>query len=233
MPVSLHHRSLSRDTQGISSVPPRSPSPPTQTFHPSIMLPTPALVESVAGGAHYAGVRVDTDTVLKHRRSSSSRPHTQLAHHHERVLDDLTELYCCRPTLEIFERSWNKDAVFEDPFSKCKGFDEYAARWFALPKLITHSEQISKRVMSSTDNPNQFIYLQTQQYTIRFLKKKKIVESIITVDLDENEKIIRLVDQWSGNSPPTRYGAAFLRTLNAKISPWLFHVPKHSHSHSN
>ena len=110
-----HHRSLSRDSAGTSR-PPRSPSPPSQTFHPSILprsVPTPALVESVAGGAHYAGVRVDPDTVLKHRRSTSTRHHTELAHHHEQVLKDLTELFCCRPTLDIFERSWHKDAVFE------------------------------------------------------------------------------------------------------------------------
>lgn len=113
MSVSLHHRSLSRDTQGTPNPPPRSPSPPSQTFHPTIRLPTPALVESVAGGAHYAGVRVDSDAVLKHRRSSSGRQHTELGHHHEPILDDLTELYCGRPTLEIFERSWRKDAVFE------------------------------------------------------------------------------------------------------------------------
>jgi hypothetical protein len=113
MPVSLRHRSLSRDTQRTSYPPPRSPSPPSQTFHPSIILPTPALVESVAGGAHYAGVRVDSDAVLKHRRDSSARKHTELGHHHEPILDDLTELYCGRPTLEIFERSWRKDAVFE------------------------------------------------------------------------------------------------------------------------
>ncbi|KAF8201483.1 hypothetical protein BJ912DRAFT_945501 [Pholiota molesta] len=187
MPVSLRHRSLSRDTQRTSYPPPRSPSPPSQTFHPSIILPTPALVESVAGGAHYAGVRVDSDAVLKHRRDSSARKHTELGHHHEPILDDLTELYCGRPTLEIFER-----------------FDEYAAR----PKLVTHSEQLSKRIMSSTDNPNQFIYFQTQEYTIRFLKKKKTVES--------DEKIIRLTDKWSGNALPTRYGASFLRILSAK-----------------
>ncbi|KAF8964020.1 hypothetical protein BDZ97DRAFT_1817578 [Flammula alnicola] len=216
MSVHIHHRSLSRDSEG-NPRPPRSPSPPTQTFHPSILprsVPTPALVESVAGGAHYAGVKVDSDTILKHRRSSV-RHHTELNHDHERILDDLTELYCCRPTLEIFERSWSKDAEFEESLCKCKGFDEYAAQ----PKIFIKSEQISKR----------FIYFQTQEYTTRFLKKKKIIESIITVDLDEHDKIIRLVDQWSGKDLPTRFGASFLRTLNAKIMPWVLRVPKSSH----
>jgi hypothetical protein len=53
----------------------------------------------------------------------------------------------------------------------------------------------------------------------------QIIESVITVDLDENEKIIRVIDQWNGLDLPTRYGASFLRVLYAKIAPWLFRVP--------
>jgi len=190
-------------------------------------MPTPALVESVAGGAHYAGVKVDTETLLKHRRNSSLKQHTEIKNYHQRILEDLTELYCCRPTREIFERSWNRDAEFENPLSKCKGFDEYAAQWFAMPKFLSHSEQISKRVMSSTHEPNRLIYYQVQEYTSRLWKKKKTIESIIVVDM-EDEKIIRLVDQWDGQELPNWFGASFLRVLNAKVTPWLFHIPKPS-----
>jgi hypothetical protein len=130
-----------------SSSSPRSPSPPSQTYYPSILtVPTPALVESAAGGAHYSGVKVDSEMLLKHRRNSSFKQHTDIKHYHQRILDDLTELYCCRPSQEIFERSWHRDAEFEvhslsfppesasylaiiqDPLSKCKGYDEYAAQ---------------------------------------------------------------------------------------------------------
>ncbi|PPQ89092.1 hypothetical protein CVT25_006464 [Psilocybe cyanescens] len=229
--TSSHRRTLSQESARSqrSHRLTRSPSPPSQTFHPSSILhsvPTPALVESVAGGAHYAGARVDSDAVLKHRRSNSSRPHTVLKHDHEQILKDLTELYSCRPSRDIFERSWSKDAEFEDPYCKCKGFDEYAAQWFAMPKIFSKSEQLSKRIMSSTDNPNQFIYQQTQQYTTRLLKKKKVIESIIIVEMDDNDKIIRLIDRWDGKDLPYRYGASFLRTLNGKVTPWLVRVPK-------
>jgi hypothetical protein len=78
-------------------------------------VPTPALVESVAGAAHYSGIQVDPDS-LKRRRDSGERRLSQsgdVQGHHQRVLDDLKELYCCRPTPEIFDRTWNPDAVFE------------------------------------------------------------------------------------------------------------------------
>ena len=96
--------------------------------------------------------------------------------------------------------------------------------------------------MSSTDSPNRIIYYQVQEYTFYLLKRKKVafdysslkfnlqvlqvVESVVTVDLDESDKIIRLVDQWNGADLPTRFGASLLRTLNAKVVPWLIHVPK-------
>jgi len=191
-------------------------------------MPTPALVESAAGGAHYSGVKVDSEMLLKHRRNCSFRQHTEIKHYHQRILEDLTELYCCRPTREIFERSWHRDAEFEDPLSKCNGFDEYAAQWFAMPKIFSHSEQISKRVMSSTNAPNRLIYHQVQRYTTSLFKKKKTIESIIVVDMDENEKIIRLVDQWDGQEMPNWFGSSFLRVLNAKVTPWLIRVPKPS-----
>ena len=139
--MSENHRRCSSPSSS-----PRSPSPPSQTYYPSILsMPTPALVESAAGGAHYSGVKVDSE-MLKHRRNSSFKQHTEIRHYHQRIMEDLTELYCCRPTREIFERSWHRDAEFEvhslsypskstgylaiiqDPLSKCKGFDEYAAQ---------------------------------------------------------------------------------------------------------
>ena len=62
--------------------------------------------------------------------------------------------------------------------------------------------------------------------TISFFRK--IIESISVVDMDENEKIIRLVDQWDGQEMPNWFGSSFLRVLNAKVTPWLIRVPKPS-----
>lgn len=46
------------------------------------------------------------------------------------------QLFCGRPTLEIFERRWRPDAEFEDPLCKCIGFNEYAPQFFALVSEI-------------------------------------------------------------------------------------------------
>ena len=94
---------------------PRSPGNPTLTHHTSHFstnFPTPSLLESVAGGAHYAGVKIDTRKI---RRTSAGVPsnHLEIKGDHRRVIEDLQELYCCRPTPEILARRWRPDAQFE------------------------------------------------------------------------------------------------------------------------
>lgn len=92
----------------------RSPSSPTHSHHHSFSVPTPALLESLAGGAHYSGVKIDHDA-SKARRNSHGKPsnHLEVKADHKKVIEDLQELYSCRPTVEIFERRWRPDAIFE------------------------------------------------------------------------------------------------------------------------
>ena len=117
----------------------RSPSPPTITRHSpgSILptsLPTPGLVRSVAEAAHYSGP-VRRPSQSERTRASFGRgvSDEDISEGRRRVLSDLKEvsgrcrarncspfsdfllfkLFCSRPTLEILERTWRPDAVFE------------------------------------------------------------------------------------------------------------------------
>ncbi|KAG6831483.1 hypothetical protein H0H87_005050 [Tephrocybe sp. NHM501043] len=55
---------------------------------------------------------------------------------------------------------------------------------------------------------------------------RAIIDSIIVVDLDDDEKIIKMVDQWNGKDLPRWHGAHYLRVANAKLIPWLVSTPK-------
>jgi len=142
------------------------------------------------------------------------------------AMEDLKEMYCGRATMEILKRRWRKDADFEDPLCACKGFDQYAPQWFALPRLFSNCEQTHVRILSATLEPNRVVYSQTVVYTYRWLGIKRSIESIIVADFDEELKIIRLIDQWNGEPPPTRWGSLYFRKFNAKVVPWLVRVPK-------
>jgi hypothetical protein len=91
---------------------------PTMTYHRQtlhIPLPIPDIVYSAAGGAHYSGAPVsenDDEVVTSPGKPSPPMDDTI----RDRVMADLKELYCCRPTKQIFERTWRPDAVFEVSF---------------------------------------------------------------------------------------------------------------------
>ncbi|KAN0075207.1 hypothetical protein V8E55_011230 [Tylopilus felleus] len=159
----------------------------------------------------------------------------------ERIMNDLTELYSCRPTKSIFQRTWHPDAVFEDPLAKTKGWTQYEPQWFMMPWLFSKSHPISRRVIISTEIPNRLVYVQVQEYTLRFLERTQVyaqcliffwqrIESVIDLELDESDRITRMVDKWNGEELPTRFGAEWLRWLNAWITPWIVRVPKEDSS---
>lgn len=63
---------------------------------------------------------------VKHRRVSSVPAGEVNMELYKGVLEDLQDLYECRPTRTIMERRWRRDAVFEDPLAKCQGWNEIA-----------------------------------------------------------------------------------------------------------
>jgi len=187
-------------------------------------LPTPGLLSSLAGAAHYTGnPKFSKQDAL---RASFGARDVILEDQRKQTLDDVLELFGAHPSLEIFERSWHHDAVFEDPWTKCVGYKEYTAQWFSLPRVIPHSITLQHRVLSSTHNPHRIVFDQTQEYTIRFLRRKKIIQSLVTLELDEDGKIIRMEDRWNGEEMPRRWGAMWLRRLNGKTMPLFVRVPK-------
>ncbi|KAK7693202.1 hypothetical protein QCA50_002768 [Cerrena zonata] len=219
----------------------QQPPPPVPNTHRrssfSFSLPTPGLVGSIAEGAHYAGglqpvhssqvEHENSEQHVKHRRPEqlgSDDPAVEEVY--RSVIEDLQEVYCGRVTLDILRRRFKRDAVFEDPLCVARGWDQYAAQWFALPKVITKSERTSFRIITATVSPNRLIFEQTQVYTFKFIGLTKVIPSVVIVDLDDDFRITRLEDQWYGSPLPKRWGASFLRKLNAKVTPWIFRVPK-------
>jgi len=142
------------------------------------------------------------------------------------VINDLKDLYSLRPSVEIFERSFARDVVFEDPLTHCKGLNEIAAQFYAMPKVFSKAVTLSFKVLQSANDPNRIIYSQQQEYTVKLIGMKRSFNSIIVVDLDSDDKIVQLEDQWHGEEPPTAWGLGALRRFNGKVTTWLVRLPK-------
>ncbi|KAG1756263.1 uncharacterized protein EDB91DRAFT_1091577 [Suillus paluster] len=221
----------SQETPYVHDASPKSSDSPSPTmiYHrPSLHISLPILdiVHSAAGG-HYSGAPVsdeDDQVFTSPGKHSSSMEGDDIVR--DRIMADLKELYCCRPSKEIFERTWRPDAVFEDPLVKCEGYAQYAPQWFAMPKIFSKSETISSRVMSFTRLPRHLVYSQTQEYTFRYIGTKKRIDSIIVVELDEDYKIIRMTDQWSGKEFSSWFVVNLVRRANALVTPWFVGAPK-------
>ncbi|CAE6445725.1 unnamed protein product [Rhizoctonia solani] len=187
-------------------------------------LPTPGMLASLAGAAHYTGNPKYSQQEAV--RASFGSKNVVLEGKRKQTVEDVLELFCAHPSLEIFDRSWHRDAVFEDPFIKCVGFKEYAAQWYGLPKIAAQSTTLQYRVLSSTHSPHKIVFDQTQQYTLRYIKRKKTIHSLVIIELDEDGKIIKMEDRWNGEEPPSKWGAIWLRRLNGKTAPFFVRVPR-------
>ena len=103
----------------------------------------------------------------------------------------------------------------QDPLTHAHGYHEYAPQWFGLPKVFPHSETIEYRLLSSTHNPNRITYHQVQEYTLRFFGTKYTLESLVVIELDDDDLITKVEDRWGGRDHATRYGA-FVRVVHPR-----------------
>lgn len=210
---------------GGNASPPGSAS--YHTTNHGLNMPTPGLISAMAGAAHFSSGTTDIPAHQKFRPTfADGEDRTKLDPVRQAILDDTLQLFCARPTLEIFERHWRMDAVFENPLGKCKGYKEYTAQWFGLAKMVSDSKTTSHRVLASTSSPSRIVYSQTQEYTFRLTKKKKVVQSMVVIHLDNEDKIVMLEDKWKGDDQPSNLASRFFRRLNAKTMSVLIRVPK-------
>jgi len=141
-----------------------------------------------------------------------------------RVLNDVRELFAGKPSVEIFQRSFRRDTVYEDPLSRAVGIKQVAAQWYKLSIVFPSPHNLSSRLLSST--PTQMVFSQRQEYTVRGVGVKRTVESLVVIDLDPSDKVVKMMDLWNGEDPPMRWGMGLLRRLHGMTLPWVFRVPK-------
>lgn len=77
------------------------------------------------------------------------------------------------------------------------------------PKAFPQSRTLSLHLHHpSASNPSELVWEQVQEYTIRAIGTKKVVHSLVVVQLDENDMVVKFEDRWDAKELPTRYGSS-------------------------
>ncbi|KAF9512751.1 hypothetical protein BS47DRAFT_1330084, partial [Hydnum rufescens UP504] len=217
---------IRRVTSPSPSPPPSAPVSPNQFIHHVPQIPTKSLLTSLAGAAHYSG-----PSPVRGFRSSHDSPasltlyRTKLDPVRQRILDDVLKLFCGQPSPEALSH-WHKDAILESPLTRCEGYRQCAAQWYALATMVSSSRTVSHRVLASTSSPSRIVYSQTQEYTIRYTHLKRVIQSMVAIHLDNNDQIVMLEDKWKGDDQPATRTALFFRKFNARAVSLLFQSSK-------
>ena len=140
------------------------------------------------------------------------------------LVRDAQDLFCAKPSVEIFKRSWNPDAIFADPICHAIGFREYAAQWWGMPKAFSESKTLGWELVQST--PEVIEFKQDQHYKVRGLGTVKQMHSLVHIKLDEQGKIRHFEDRWDEKPLPNGSFSMMLRRLNARTMPYIVSVPK-------
>ncbi|PWN48260.1 hypothetical protein IE53DRAFT_370776 [Violaceomyces palustris] len=146
----------------------------------------------------------------------------QLDQRSKTLIQDSQDLFCAKPSREIFHRSWNPQATFEDPICIAKGFREYAAQWYSMPKIFSHSKTLSWSPTKVDEEEIRF--QQVQLYRVRGLGLEKVMESTVVLRLDEKGRIVSFQDRWDHKPLPNGRVSGFFRRLNARLVPYFVKV---------
>lgn len=81
------------------------------------------------------------------------------------LVDDILDLYCCKPTIEKVKR-YTPDCTYDDQFVYANDRYKMAGQWFALPKLFSLSE--TNKLQIVTDEPG-LIQWKYEQVRLHFV----------------------------------------------------------------
>ena len=81
-----------------------------------------------------------------------------------------------------------------------------------IPKVMASSRTLATQIVSST--PNELVFKMKQEYTPRVLHYPKPVNSLITLTLDEQGKVIYHKDMWNDKDYSHEGLGKIMKTLN-------------------
>lgn len=104
----------------------------------------------------------------------------------QKIVDSICSLYSGSASEEDM-KVYAEKAVYDDPWSYCDTRYKIAGQWYGIPKCMAKTQTLKTEVVSS--EPDRIIFKLQQEYTPRVVHFSKAVNSLVTLTLDENEKV--------------------------------------------
>ncbi|CAF9915596.1 MAG: hypothetical protein HETSPECPRED_002533 [Heterodermia speciosa] len=135
----------------------------------------------------------------------------QISTDREDIVKKITSLYSGSANEEDM-MVYAERAVYDDPWSFCDTRYKIAGQWYGIPKVMASSRTLATQIVSST--PNELVFKMKQEYTPRVLHYPKPVNSLITLTLDEQGKVIYHKDMWNDKDYSHEGLGKIMKTLN-------------------
>jgi len=70
-----------------------------------------------------------------------------------------------------------------------------AGQWYGIPKIFSSSKTLATEVVKSDDK--EIVFKLRQEYTPKLMPKGKAVNSLVSLALDEQGKVVHHKDMWN------------------------------------
>ncbi|KDE08155.1 hypothetical protein MVLG_01636 [Microbotryum lychnidis-dioicae p1A1 Lamole] len=202
----------------------------TNLLVPLILSPRSILIIASTGlhaasvPAHHQHFRMSSSTSEQFAVGGETDHGIKLEGKKAQVVQDVLDLFSAKFSKEILERSWAKNAIFADPIAYAEGYDQYSAQWAGM-NIFKSSETLAWKV--TKNEPPILQYEQRQRYVLPVTGQEKIINSLVDIELDRDDKIVKLEDRWDGKPLPQGRVAKALRDFSATyIVPTMVNVDK-------
>lgn len=129
----------------------------------------------------------------------------------EEIVRKITSLYSGSANEEDM-RVYAAEAIYDDPWSFCDTPYKIAGQWYGIPKVMSSSKTLATEIVVS--EPHRLAFKMTQEYTPRIAHFSKPVNSLVTLTLDDEEKVKYHKDMWNEKDYSHAGLGKVMKTLN-------------------
>ncbi|KAG9653109.1 hypothetical protein KCU98_g7032, partial [Aureobasidium melanogenum] len=129
----------------------------------------------------------------------------------EKIVKSICALYSGGASEELMQ-VYSDKAVYDDPWSYCDTRYKIAGQWYGIPKVMAKSQTLKTEVVDS--QPDRIIFKLQQEYTPRLVHFSKPVNSLVTLTLDDQNKVKYHKDMWNEKDYSHEGLGKIMKTLN-------------------